>query len=60
VDKIVAEHRKRGQNGKRQVLQYLTHFKGYSEEYDEWLTINQLKKAPEPLELWKNSGEHFK
>ena len=34
VDKIVAERRKKGRN-RRRVLQYLTHFKGYSEEYDE-------------------------
>ena len=48
VDKIVAEHRKKGRSG-RQVLQYLTRFKGYSEEYDEWLTDNQLRNTPKPL-----------
>ena len=56
VDKIIASRQKKGRNG-RQVLQYLTRFKGYSEEYDEWLTGNQLKNAPEALELWKNSRE---
>jgi hypothetical protein len=59
VDKIVAERRKKGRNGRR-ILQYLTRFKGYSEEYDEWLTGNQLKNAPEPLELWKNSREQVR
>jgi hypothetical protein len=56
VDKIIAERRKKGRNGRR-VLQYLTRFKEYSEEYDEWLTGNQLKNAPEALELWRNSRE---
>jgi hypothetical protein len=59
VDKIVAERRKKGRNGRR-ILQYLTRFKGYSEEYDEWLTSKQLKNAPEPLELWKNSREQVR
>jgi len=59
VDKIVAERRKKGQNGRR-VLQYLTRFKGYLEEYDEWLTSNQLKNTPKPLELWKNSREQVR
>jgi len=56
VDKIVAKQRKKGQNGK-QILQYLTHFKGYSEEFNEWFTRNQLKNAPEPLEYWKKTRE---
>ena len=54
VERIMAECRKKGRNGK-QILQYLTHFKGYLEEFDKWLTANQLKNAPEPLELWKMS-----
>jgi len=57
VDKIVAERRKKGRNGKR-ILQYLTRFKGYSEEFDEWLTENQLKNAPEPLKNWKKTREY--
>ena len=57
VDKIVAERRKKGRNGK-QILQYLTRFKGYSEEFDEWLTENQLKNAPEPLKNWKKTREY--
>ena len=56
VEKIVAERRKKGRNGRR-ILQYLTRFKGYSEDYDEWLTGNQLKNAPEPLEIWRRSKE---
>ena len=39
VERIVAECRKKGQNGKW-ILQYLTHFKGYSEEFNEWLSEN--------------------
>ena len=57
VDKIVAERRKKGQNGK-QILQYLTCFKGYSEEFDEWLMESQLKNAPEPLKNWKKTREY--
>ena len=57
VDKIVAERRKKGRNGKR-ILQYLTRFKEYSEEFDEWLTENQLKNAPEPLKEWKKTREY--
>jgi hypothetical protein len=45
----MAEHWKKGQNGK-QILQYLTRFKGYSGEFDEWLSESQLKNAPEPPE----------
>ena len=56
VERIVAERRKKGRNGRR-ILQYLTRFKGYSEDYDEWLTGNQLKNAPEPLEIWRRSKE---
>ena len=57
VDKIVAERRKKGRNGK-QILQYLTCFKGYSEEFDEWLMENQLKNALEPLKNWKKTREY--
>ena len=58
VERIVAECRKKGRNGK-QILQYLTRFKGYSEEFNEWLSENQLKNAPEPLELWKKEKEQL-
>src|ERR1700679_925861 len=58
VERIVAERRAKGRNRKR-VLQYLTRFKGYSEEFDKWLTSCQLKNAPEPLESWRKSRERF-
>ena len=58
VERIMAERRKKGRNGK-QTLQYLTCFKGYSGEFDEWLSGNQLKNAPEPLELWKKEKERL-
>ena len=48
VDKIVAKRWKKGENEKR-ILQYLTCFKGYLEEFNEWLMGNQLKNALEPL-----------
>ena len=48
VDKIVAKRWKKGENEK-QILQYLTYFKGYLEEFNEWLMGNQLKNALEPL-----------
>ena len=56
VEKIVAKHWKKGWNGRR-ILQYLMCFKGYSEDYDEWLTGDQLKNAPEPLEIWRRLKE---
>jgi hypothetical protein len=56
VKKIIAEHCKKGRNGKR-ILLYLTRFKGYSEEFDEWLTGNQLRNAPEPLDKWQKERE---
>ena len=58
VERIVAECQKKGRNGKH-ILQYLTRFKGYSEEFNEWLSENQLKNAPEPLELWKKEKERL-
>ena len=54
----MVERRKKGQNGKW-VLQYLTHFKGYSGEFNEWLGESQLKNAPEPLGLWKKERERL-
>src|ERR1700722_8923411 len=40
VEEILAERRKKGRNGNR-IIQYLTRFKNYSEENNEWLTLNQ-------------------
>ena len=56
VEMILSQMSKKGWNSKR-ILQYLTCFKGYPEEYDEWLIEIQLKNAPEHLELWKNRRE---
>ena len=56
VDKIITEHRKRSKNG-RKIIQYLTQFKGYTADSDEWLTLSQLKNAPDILEQWKNIHE---
>ena len=58
LERIIAECQKKGQNGKR-ILQYLTRFKGYSEEFNEWVSKNQLKNAPEPLESWKKEKEQL-
>ena len=52
VDCIVAEQRKKGRNGQR-IIQYLTQFKGFSADYNEWLTLKQLRNAPEILEPWR-------
>jgi transposase InsO family protein len=52
VDCIIAERCKKGRNGRR-VIQYLTCFKGFSADYDEWLTLKQLRNAPEILENWR-------
>ena len=54
VDKIIAEHRKKGRNGRR-IIQYLTRFQGYTEDSDEWLNQKQLRNAPEILEAWRTS-----
>jgi hypothetical protein len=51
VEEIVAERRHKARNGRR-IIQYLTRFKGYSPEDDEWLTTGQLKNAPEAVALW--------
>jgi hypothetical protein len=56
VDKIITEHRKRSKNG-RKIIQYLTQFKGYTADSDEWLTSSQPKNAPDILEQWKNIQE---
>ena len=39
LEKIVAKRRNKGRNGRR-ILQYLTCFKGYSKDYNKWLTGN--------------------
>src|SRR5882757_4997454 len=54
VDKIIAERRKKGRNGRR-IIQFLTRFQGYTEDSDEWLNQKQLRNAPEILEAWRTS-----
>jgi hypothetical protein len=56
INKIITERRKRRKNGQK-IIQYLTQFKGYTADSDEWLTSSQLKNVPEILEQWKNNGE---
>jgi hypothetical protein len=35
-------------------MEYLTRFKGYNADSDEWLNSSQLRNAPEILEMWHN------
>ena len=51
VERILRERTRAGRNGRR-VVQYLTRFKDYSEEWDEWLTRAQLRNAPDILKEW--------
>ena len=43
-------------NGNR-IIQYLMRSNDYSEEYNEWLTLNQLKNAPRFLRNWQRTKE---
>jgi hypothetical protein len=52
VEEIIAKWQQKTRNGQRAV-QYLTRFKGYYPEDDEWLTTRQLKNAPEAMTLWQ-------
>src|SRR6267154_6015485 len=54
VNKIIAEHRKKGRNGQR-IIQYLTRFQGYTEDSDKWLNQKQLRDAPKILEACRKS-----
>ena len=56
IDKIIAEQHKKGRNG-RHIIQYLTQLKGFSADYNEWLTLKQLRNAPEILETWRTIRE---
>jgi hypothetical protein len=53
-EKIIAKRRKKGRNGRR-IIQYLTRFKGYTADSDEWLNLKQLRNAPEILETWERN-----
>ena len=63
VEQIITEWKKKGKNGTR-IIQYLTWFKGYLANSDEWLSPNQLKNTPDILEQWKRdkkqSGPHLR
>ena len=48
---IISDQRKKGIRGKY-VVEYLTWFKGYKANSDEWLNSKQLRNAPEVLEVW--------
>ena len=48
---IIADRRKEGRKG-RFVMEYLTWFKGYNANSDEWLNLKQLRNAPEVLKVW--------
>jgi len=54
VEKVIAERRKKGRNGRR-IIQYLTRFKGYTADSDEWLNLKQLRNTPEILETWERN-----
>ena len=61
VEMIIAYRRKKSRKG-RYVVEYLTRFKGYNADSDEWLNSRQLRNAPEILEVWhkkwKPLGSH--
>src|SRR6202044_2388814 len=57
VERIITKQTKKGRNGRR-IIKYLTRFKGYSADSDEWLTQTQLRNAPEILEQWNRNREN--
>ena len=61
VEMIIADRMKKSRKG-RYVMEYLTRFKGYNADSDEWLNSRQLRNAPEILEMWhkkwKPLGSH--
>ena len=61
VEMIIADRRKKSRKG-RYVMEYLTRFKRYNANSDEWLNSRQLRNAPEILEMWhkkrKPLGSH--
>ena len=61
VEIIIANRRKKSRKG-RYVVEYLTRFKGYNADLDEWLNSRQLRNAPKILEMWhkkqKPLGSH--
>ena len=61
VEMIITDWRKKGRKG-RYVVEYLTRFKGYNADSDEWLNSRQLRNAPKIVEVWhkkwKPLGSH--
>ena len=61
VEMIIADQRKKSRKG-RYVMEYLTRFKVYNADLDEWLNSRQLRNAPKILEMWhkkwKPLGSH--
>ena len=61
VEMIIANRRKKSRKG-RFVVEYLTRFKGYNIDLDEWLNSRQLRNALEVLKMWhkkrKPPGSH--
>jgi len=57
VERIITERKKKGRNGRR-IIQYLTRFRGYSADSDEWLSPTQLRNAPDILERWNRDKEN--
>ena len=51
VEMIISNWRKKGRRG-RYVVEYLTRFKGYNSNSDEWLNSKQLRNAPKVLKVW--------
>ncbi len=59
VESIIQERTIKGRTGRR-IKQYKTRFIGYSADFDEWLTKNQLRNAPEILNKWEKSQKNHK
>ena len=54
VEKVIAKRQKKGRNSQH-IIQYLTQFKGYTADSDEWLNLKQLRNALEILETWERN-----
>lgn len=52
VEKIIMEKWRKGPRGRRVPL-FKTRFIGYGPEYDEWLTLKDLRNAPLVLKEWE-------
>lgn len=52
VDRIIDQSTKKGRNGKRVPI-FKTRFVGYDPDDTEWLTLAQLRNAPEKMAEWR-------